>query len=704
MRFTRSIFAAVSRKLSQSFLRTVLFLGMCSSCLSAAPVEFTFQLPTDKGQNPFARELWAEVIMPSGKNLRLPVFYAGGENFAVRARASEVGDYHLGKITEKIGKKEIMPAAKIVTPTPVRVEAAGKLPQVTRAAGDHSRLIFEGSDRTYTPIGANLAWASEGRAAFYERALPQFGAEGLNWTRIWMAHWDGLNLDWLPVDMGASPPAGQLDLRVAAEWDRIVASAENSGVYFQMVLQHHGQVSTLVNPNWPLNPWNAANPRGFLSRPKNFFTSPVAIKATLSKYRYIVARWGYSPAVLAWELFNEVHWVDAIRVAHDEPAVARWHDRMADYLRSVDVYGHLVTTSTEDLGSAIYRKMDYFQPHLYPYSILVGPLNFNVPQEKLDRPIFYGETGDDHAPLNDAQKDSGIAIVPPVWTSLMGRSRYPVQPWLGEKILQSNRLSELGAVARFLAGTGLETQAGLVPFAPRVECEQQVPFVLEASQVWQKRGAPEFELPLDGRMPVQLADVPRVYVGSPKSLAEGLPGRATYHVNFPKETTLRARITGVGAGGSAIRISCGGKVVAEKSWKARASDKPSWDRPTEIIFHAPAGPQALVVENPGAADWFQLDAIETDIPVPVLAAMGRRADSFMAVWLWHRQGVFALAEPAPAGGTLVLDDVPQGKWTITWWDTLKGTSGASIEVLHQGGPLRVSVPAFARHAAVVLIR
>ena len=680
-----------------------LFLRSFSLGVAAGPVEFTFRLPAG-APNPFAREVWAEVIMPSGKILRLPAFYVGGPDFAVRARAAEAGDYRLGRVTEKNQTGETVAVAVRELPDPVRVEAVEALPQVGLDPADPSRFALAGSGAGFTPIGANLAWADAGRMKFYQRALPQFAAEGLNWTRIWMTHWSGLNLDWLPEDFGESPPAGHLDLRVARDWDELVATAEKGKIYLQIVLQHHGQLSTKVNPNWALNPWNAANPRGFLREPDDFFTSPAALAATTQKYRYIVARWGYSPAVLAWELFNEVHWIDPVKLRHGEAAVARWHAEMADYLRSVDVYGHLVTTSTENLRSPIYERMDYFQPHLYPYTLLSGPLSFNSPVEKLPRPVFYGEVGDDHVSLSDAQKNSGVAIVPPVWASLMGPGRYPAQPWLGGKLVQAHLLGELGAVARFHAASGLGRRAGLKPFSPRVECAETVPFILEASQVWQRRTAPDFILPLDGRVPLESADIPRAYVGSPGSLADGLPGRATYRADFPRATTLQARVTGVGAGGTAIRISIDGKTAVEKTWAAGAAGAPGWDHPVELTFNAPAGLHTLQVENPGGEDWFQLDAIETDLAVPVIAALGKRSDDFMALWLWHRTGVFALNPPAPVPGTLLLEDVPAGKWTVTWWDTIKGIAAPAREIEHGGGLLRLPVPAFNRHTAVVLTR
>ena len=75
--------------------------------------------------------------------------------------------------------------------------------------------------------------------------------------------------------------------------------------------------------------------------------------------------------MVAWELFNEVHWTDAFRKGR-EADVAHWHSEMAKYIRSIDVYGHLITTSTENLRSPIYEKMDFYQPHLYAANLIAG--------------------------------------------------------------------------------------------------------------------------------------------------------------------------------------------------------------------------------------------------------------------------------------------------------------------------------------------
>ncbi|HEX2854367.1 MAG TPA: cellulase family glycosylhydrolase [Opitutaceae bacterium] len=663
------------------------------------PVQFVFRLPPDD-RNPYARNLWAEVLTPSQAILRLPAFFYGDGQFAVRARATEAGEYRLGTVSEKFGDRMMPLPATAMERVRQTVKQPAPLPQVTGYRGQPARFL-SGDGQPFTPIGANIAWASSDRMKFHLRAISEFNQQGLNWMRIWMSHWGGLNLEWLPPDRGKSPARGLLDLQVAADWDKIVAAAEEKNVYLQIVLQHHGQYSTTVNPNWKEHPWNAANRDGFLASPGEFFTSELAIGLTALKYRYIIARWGYSPAVLAWELFNEVHWTDPINQGHDDTTVAQWHDAMADYIRGLDHYRHLVTTSTEDLRSPIYARMDFYQPHLYAQNMLAGARQFAVPADALNRPVFYGEVGDDHMDLTAAQKESGIAIVPPVWASLMGQGPYAAQPWLGEKLILGNRLGELGAVARFLHATGLGRRENLTPFSSVVECDARVPFVLTAGQVWQRRSAPEFTVPLDGREPVEFADVPRSYVG-PEGLQRGFPGRATYHIEFPREMSLRARVVNVSPKGAAVRISVDGKVAAEKSWTPPVAATPTKEKPAILPFTVSAGRHTLMVENPGESDWFELAGIDFPHTVPALASIGQRGKDFLTLWVWHREGVFALKPLAAASGTLLLGDVPAGTWQVTWWNTFKGTPAEPTTVVHSGGTLKLPTPPIDRHAAVVL--
>ncbi len=686
--------------------RFALLLGLSLAARAAfgGPIAFTFTVAGRSGQNPFARELWAEVQTPSGRALLLPAYYDGDGRFAVHARPDEVGVYRLGRVSET-GLKGPTPDLPITLLGGREVENRTplRLPSIRVNPADPRRFV-RSDGRLFIPVGANVAWA-EGAAPvpFYRQALTTFARANLNWMRIWMVHWGGTNLDWLPAGAGPSPKPGALDPRVAATWDEILATAEQQGVYVQIVLQHHGQYSTQVNSNWAENPWNAANPGGFLHAPTEFFTSPDARIITMLKYRYIVARWGWSPAVFAWELFNEVHWVDAMHAEHNEAVVARWHDAMADYLRSIDVYGHLITTSTDDVRSPIYAKMDYYQPHLYPGDLLVAARGPNLPAGLPVRPVFYGEAGDDNTDLSAAVRQSGGTLVPPAWAGLMGAHELPALPWLGAQMIRQGRASELGAVLRFAVLARFGQQRDLRPFSPAVESAARAPLVVPGVQGWRPLPGTDIDVPADGRIPLSWTNNNRIFVGNADSLAAGFPGRATYRLDLPQPTTAEVRVVKAGAGGTAIRIVLDGKTVAEKAWAKDAADLPSATHPAELGFSVPAGRHVLEIANPGHTDWFELSGIHLGVDVPMIAAFGQRSERYLAVWLWNRDGVFRDVAP-PATGTLVLDDVPAGPWTVTWWDTLAGKPTGTEKIEHSGGALRLPTPPIARHAAVVLTR
>lgn len=672
----------------------------------AAPAEFVFKLPPSP-QDPFSRELWADVTTPSDRTIRLPVFFAGDDRFAVRARPDTAGTYQLAAVIETTGDappRHLQP--DLVTPGVLEIASPTVLSSVGLDPRDPRRFALA-DGRPYLPIGANLAWPEGAdRLGFYREALPALGRAGLNWVRVWMAHWGGLNLEWLPDDMLTPVPHGALDLRVAGHWDALLNVAEAAGVYVQVVLQHHGQYSTSVNSNWIENPWNVTQRGGFLTTPGEFFTSTEAKRLTKLKYRYIVARWGWSPAVMAWELFNEVHWTDAVSAEHNETAVAAWHAEMAAFIRSLDAYGHLVTTSTENLRSPIYAAMDFYQPHLYATNILAGARFLDPAPAQLDRPVFFGEFGDDHVPLGQEEKSSGLAIVPPVWASLMGTGSYPAQPWLGAHLIATGRLGELGAVARFLKATDLASRVDALPFTPVVECTTRTPLVLSGGHVWQRRTARVIKVPGDGRELVEFAELPRIYVGAPGSLAEGFPNRTTLELNFPRATRMRLRFADAGPGGARARVSLDGSTQGEHVWPAlptlpevTAAPPP---RPAELAVEVPAGTHTLTLENAGGPDWFNLREIDLGLEAPALAAIGRRSAGYIALWLWHREGVFISQPPLPATGTVLLDDVPAGDWQVTWWDTQQGTAAAPVVIHHPGGRLRLPTPPISRHAAVTL--
>ena len=668
---------------------------------TAAPVEFSFKLERTAG-NPFSREIWADVTTPSGQTLRLPAFLSASDTWSVRTRAALVGEYRLGAV------QETTPAGLVTLPAKRRSAASVAVKQADDPRGNvvidpkNPRRFAFADGTPYVPFGMNLAWATGDRAKFFPSAFARFQQAGLDWARIWMCHWGGTNLDWLPDDLGASPAPGTLDLRVAKFWDSIVAAAEAHGIRFQLVFQHHGQFSTGANANWQVNPWNVAN-GGFLASPVAFFSDATARALTKQKFRYIVARWGYSSAIMAWELFNEAMWTDARNgTAADNAAIAAWHGEMADYVRSVDVHRHLVTTSDDYLHEPLYAKMDFYQPHLYACHLLPSARWFEPAAAALDRPVFYGECGEDNEPrLAGQERHGGPLSVPLVWSSVMAAAAAPAQYWYSWEAMDHGLLPQFATLARFRASTGLDRRADLAPFTAVVESAEQIPLVIQAALNWRQCAGPTVTVPLDGREVPELAAIPRHFVNGAPDSGQKYPGRATFMLDYPRDATAAVRLAGHGAEGASFRLTLDGKVLAERLWPATTDGQPNT---TGTTFNLPltAGPHTLTIENPRGEDWFELAGIGTGLTCSPLAAVGRRASDRVCLWVWHREGVYRKNGATPVSGTVVIDDLPAGRWRVIWWDLDRGDPQPATDLDHGGGVHRLPTPAISRHAAVSL--
>jgi hypothetical protein len=222
----------------------------------------------------------------------------------------------------------------------------------------------------YVAIGENVGWY-DGRGTFaYDDWFAKLAAVGANYARLWMSSW-AFGLEWIrraPDGSIASSSLGNYLDRLDRAWrlDRVLEEAERRGIHIMLCLQNHGAFSTTINAEWNDNPYNAAN-GGPLTEPVGIFTNEEARRLFRQRLRYVVARWGYSPNVLAWELWNEV---DAVAGAGTDA----WHVEMARELDALDPYDHLVTTSTaRGAVSTLWSlpEMDLVQIHHYTFPIVV---------------------------------------------------------------------------------------------------------------------------------------------------------------------------------------------------------------------------------------------------------------------------------------------------------------------------------------------
>jgi hypothetical protein len=795
-------------------------------------VEISFRLEGVEG-NPFAAEVWGIVDRPDGPPVRVPAFYDGGDTWRVRYTPDRLGVHRVRVATGPAGAER---PADAIDLSPDSFDVFGDpQPGFVRRSGAHVQRFAFDDGTPYFPLGYNVGW---GKPELFEAHHEAMRAAGIDWSRHWMAVFARLALDW--NSFGKPLPEGHLDLEVARTWDRVVRSAEASGIRFQFVLQHHGQYSTTVNPNWGACPWAAAK-GGFLKGPEEFFTHPKALEITRMKYRYIVARWGYSTAVMAWELFNEVQACDAywkgrprtykaapdtiwvrrpapaevyrtclerdpsfripvpdgpclvrmhfycegddramsvdlgrgavvgdvlvpagepfvhevdnvpatggrgveiafagkggngfcsgidilaidgtfVRIDCGPPAsgvadarsirgwesaeryalvgpkvVARWHSAMAAYIRSIDPWRHLVTTSAFGPESPVSAAMDFHQPHVYRDDMIAAVAGFGAPVRAFDRPVFYGEIGDrakrafpaDHVPYNHSM----------LWSGLIAGGAGAAQQWFWERM--PLMYDDYRAARRFLDAAGFARK----PFRPvDVVCRSRAraPLVIVPRGGF-NAGRMFVHVPSDGSEPEGLDRMPPYLHGAPSKVASGFAHELFFIVDSRAPSVFSMTVDTVAKAGAEAELRIDGRQVASVRWPAGLEDL----QPDETItLRVPRGRRVVSVRSTGA-DWFRVGSYRFSGAAPALGGAGCAAGGTACVWLYNRLGVHA-QNPRAIQGTVDVAGFAPGTYDVQWWDTRRGVVFARGVARADGaGRVRLRTPPIARDAAILIKR
>ncbi|MDX2064998.1 MAG: DUF5060 domain-containing protein [Fimbriimonadaceae bacterium] len=436
--------------------------------------------------------------------------------------------------------------------------------------------------KPYFPVGINVGWGG-GATPPAATVVGTLAKSGLNWARVWACHWDGKN-PWWPN--GGTAPKDELWQDALNQWDEVFAASREGKIGMQMVLWHHGQYSSTVNPNWPEHPWNQKN-GGFLAKATDFFTDAEAKRRSKMWLRHAVARYAHEPSLMAWELFNEVEWVDS-RYANKLGEIDAWHGEMADYLRSIDPYGHLVTTSSMMEHAPLWEKMDYFQPHTYPANVrsAIGEATF------AGKPGFFGEFG---PPVHQPRliRDGLFAGA---FAGHAGAGQY----WFWDIVEKEGLWKTLGACASFLDAAEIGAHPDRKRLAWTLETAERSDLSLSPGGGWQKSGITE----IDARRPMGLSQWSSYIQGEAGGNA-AWAGPMTIRFRSESAGTVTLDVSEVAASGATAVVKVNGAVAAERVWP-----KAEKNRAERVTLSAayPAGDVTVEIRNPGA-DWFRLTEV-----------------------------------------------------------------------------------------------
>ncbi len=283
----------------------------------------------------------------------------GAGHWKVRFAPTEVGTwrYRLRVLTDRglDSQRELVTAWREFTCTP------SDRPGYIRVAEDRWNFEFTTGEPFY-PIGHNVHASNDtstrncdllgiepqddrGLAAFAD-IFEKMSANGENVAEVWLASWT-LAIEWTAEWPHYFGP-GRYNLYNAWKIDRLLELARKNEVYIHLVLENHGKLSSFVDPEWNDHPYNERNWGGFLRSCKDFFSDRRARNLYRRKLRYIIARWGWSSHIMAFELVSELDLTGERFQDHNDrdflAAKVSWHREMAQFIRASYHGKHMITT------------------------------------------------------------------------------------------------------------------------------------------------------------------------------------------------------------------------------------------------------------------------------------------------------------------------------------------------------------------------
>jgi hypothetical protein len=297
----------------------------------------------------------------------------------------------------------------------------------------------------------------EGSAA-YMRYFRELSRNGANFVEIWAAAWS-LGLEWNPLWEGYHG-IGQYNMRNAWELDQVVESAEDLGIYINLVVLNHGRFAEKSDQEWQFNPLNVAA-GGYLATPNEFFTSPRALRDFQNMARYMVARWGYSTHIFAWQLWSELNLAGSGGFYRTQECV-EWHKIASAMIRSMDPNDHLMATHysgdyrTQNLDLSrlpglTHCALDAYHSDkraLHIVSVMSQTADYNNP---LGKPVLITEFGGNFA-AQQGYKHISDAHHAAIWAATCVPLGGTPCFWWWMIADEENFYPRYGTVARFMAG------------------------------------------------------------------------------------------------------------------------------------------------------------------------------------------------------------------------------------------------------------
>ena len=565
---------------------------------------------------------------------------------------------------------------------------------------DPDYFAFDNGD-AYFPLGENMGWSSDGRTYQYDKWVGSLAENGGNYIRVWQAGWH-TEYEWAYAYPSTTLlPGNYLDrLKEAWELDYILNLCEQKNVYVMLCLINHGKFSTTNDSNWKDNPYNKkANPfGGFMDKPEELWTSEKAKMYIQRNWRYLTARYAHYTSLQSWEMFNEMEWID--NYSASVTASAQFHQGMGDYLKSIDPYHHLVTTSyahalkwPADVWNA---GMQFTQEHNYggqDMAQLAGSLTAQMRAKVPGKPFTIGEMGIGGAGGSEGKVDpTGIFIHNTNWGSLTAKAAGGGFPWWWDSFVEPNNLYyRWKGIAAFVAGEDLDRRR-YEPAAFEVSTPAMADFSVSPGRSDWGLKAPQnlFTIGKDGSLVPSESNLTGYVYSAAKAEFRNPP---TFHLEAAQACKFRVKLGNISSWGqNNLTITMDGKATEVQNAPATANGV------YEVAV--PKGPHDLFVDSTGQ-DWVQVVSYAVSNYVGALRCNALNGTGKVLGRIQSKSFTYSSPEnPSIKGAVLHLNGLKQdGSWEMQWWDTEKGIKLSEKRFKVNGGRAAFSLPAIAKDLA-----
>ena len=581
---------------------------------------------------------------------------------------------------------------------------------------DSSKRYFETGDGQPLPlIGENVCWHGTRGTYDYDDWFAAMQAAGENYARLWMCPWAfGIETDANSLNRYRLDRAWQLDYALQL--------AEQRGLYLEFCLDYHGMFA--VEPDywggnnyWPQNPYCITN-GGPCATPNSFFTNATAATTYAKRLRYLVARYGYSPNVLAWQFFNEIDNVYSLLNASD---VAAWHGVMGNWMRTNDPFDHLLTTSFSsaephpEMWSL--PQMDYVCAHSYGAGRPAATLSATVQElrQAYGKPVLIDEYGTSWQGWNRDADPYLRGFRQGLWGGALGGSAGTAMSWWWENIHSENVYPTFAALGTILNRTGwgrgewtnLVFDASLTPpstVGDLIPGGQPFNVTLPLSSGWGEMLVGELAVPNAGAANYSASTLNSFVHGTshadlktPFRLSAWFTNdaRLVMHVNSVSwNSSLTVRADGVQLYRTNLPNLDGGYSVTN-------------EYNLDIAVSLPAGRRLVEIVNLGA-DWFYLDWVRLEQVLPAAYTNDWEPPCEPIGLGGPREGLVYVVAPGTAfpgsatntalplqqGQTITLTNWPAGDYLAEWYDPSTATFAGQSRAATVNGSLTLTLPDF----------